>query len=63
MQIADVYLGDGVYASFDGFAIVLDLRGQAAVVPVTKIVLEPEVLAALWRYVAAIQGPVKEVQS
>ena len=25
---SEVYLGDGVYAKFDGFGIVLDLRGQ-----------------------------------
>ena len=28
MKIEDIYLGDGVYASFDGYHIVLDLRGQ-----------------------------------
>lgn len=38
------YLGDGVYASFDGYMITLDLRGQDST---TRIALEPEVLAAL----------------
>ncbi len=42
--IKDRYLGDGVYASFDGFSIWLDLRGQDST---TKICLEPSVLAAL----------------
>jgi len=37
------YLGDGVYASFDGFAITLDLRGQ----DLSRIVLEPQVLKSL----------------
>jgi len=47
----DVYLGDGVYASFDGYCIVLDLRGQDST---TRIALEPEVFKALLRYQAHI---------
>lgn len=43
----DAYLGDGVYASFDGYAITLDLRAQD---DTTRIYLEPEVLQALDRY-------------
>jgi hypothetical protein len=43
----DRYLGDGVYASFDGFGITLDLRGQDST---TKIALDPEVLEALVGY-------------
>ncbi|RKZ86752.1 MAG: hypothetical protein DRQ39_05330 [Gammaproteobacteria bacterium] len=35
------YLGDGVYATFDGYAITLDLRGQDCT---TVIVLDPEVV-------------------
>ena len=46
----DRYLGAGVYASFDGFAVVLDLRAQD---DTTRIVLEPEVLAALIAYAKA----------
>lgn len=45
--IADSYLGDGVYASFDGYHVWLDLRGQDSV---TRIALEPPVLTALDRY-------------
>lgn len=41
--IEDAYLGDGVYASFDGYAICLDLRGQDK----SRIVLGPTELAAL----------------
>lgn len=40
------YLGDGVYATFDGYQIVLDLRGQENP-PTTRIALEPAVLAKL----------------
>ncbi len=43
----DTYLGDGVYASFDGYGYRLDLRGQDTT---TKIYLEPSVLAALVRF-------------
>lgn len=43
----DRYLGDGVYASFDGHHIVLDLRGQDNY---TRIALEPAVMSALMHY-------------
>ena len=43
----DKYLGDGVYASFDGYHIILDLRGQDST---TRIALEPPVFAALLDY-------------
>ena len=43
----DDYLGDGVYASFDGYHIVLDLRAQDST---TRIALEPAVMEALIRY-------------
>jgi len=43
----DEYLGDSVYARFDGYCIILDLRAQDSF---TKIALEPTVLEALDRY-------------
>ena len=46
-MIEDRYLGDGVYASFDGHHIVLDLRAQDST---TKIALEPAVLCELVRF-------------
>lgn len=46
MTIPDEYLGDGVYASFDGYHIVLDLRQQNA----SKIALEATVLDNLIKY-------------
>lgn len=45
--IEDTYLGDGVYASFDGYHIVLDLRGQDST---TRISLEPVALKNLNEY-------------
>jgi hypothetical protein len=47
----DTYLGDGVYASFDGYQIWLDTRAQH---PVNRIALEPSVYAALTNYVALL---------
>lgn len=45
--IPDDYLGNGVYASFDGYHIVLDLRAQDHT---TRIALEPEVIQRLIRF-------------
>jgi len=42
------YLGDGVYASFDGFHIWLDLRAQAP--GDVEIALEPTVFERLFLY-------------
>lgn len=44
MQTKERYLGDSVYASFDGYHIWLDLRAQDAT---TRIALEPAVLVEL----------------
>ena len=49
--IDDRYLGDGVYASFDGYMIWLDLRGQDST---TRIALEREVFIALVQYSADV---------
>ena len=49
----DRYLGDGVYASFDGYAIILDLRGQHQT---TRIALEPDVLHAFNLYVESLRN-------
>lgn len=42
--IEDRYIGDGVYASSDGYYIILDLRSQDST---TRIALEPAVYDAL----------------
>lgn len=46
-RLLDEYLGDGVYASFDGYHIVLDLRAQDNT---TKIAIEPAVFHQLVGY-------------
>ena len=48
----DVYLGDGVYASFDGYQIWLDTRAQE---PVNRIALDYYTLAALNAYVERLR--------
>lgn len=50
-QIEDQYLGDGVYASYDGYHVWLDLRAQD---PKIRIGLEPNVVEALNQYIAQI---------
>lgn len=47
----DAYLGDGVYASFDGYQIWLDTRRQS---PVNRIALDPHTFNALKAYVARL---------
>jgi hypothetical protein len=45
------YLGDGVYASFDGYQVKLDLRGQEEIDGhKTEIYLDLEVWEALQRF-------------
>lgn len=48
------YLGDGVYVDFDGFALVLTAENGLSVQE--TIVLEPEVYAALLRYVERLKA-------
>ncbi len=43
----DQYIGDGVYASFDGYGVILDLRAEN---DTTRVYLEPEVFARLVEY-------------
>ena len=45
----DTYLGDGLYAAFDGWQIELySSNGQEKT---NQVYLEPEVLVAFWKYV------------
>ncbi len=46
-KFEDRYIGDGVYASFDGFGVALDLRGQDST---TRIYMEPDVFKQLIQY-------------
>jgi hypothetical protein len=53
--VPKAYLGDGVYADFDGFAVVLTTEDGISVQ--NRIVLEPEVIAAFEAYVARLRAP------
>ena len=60
-KIKDRYLGDGVYASYDGYHVILDLRAQDNT---TRIALEPAVYEALVRYVSNLtQSSTEEEES
>ena len=48
MSEKKVYLGDGAYAEFDGYAVVLTTENGIAVT--NTVVLEPEALIALVRF-------------
>lgn len=50
----EAYLGDGVYATFDGHSMTLDLRAQPGGV---EIVIEPEVMAAMVKFWDACHAP------
>ena len=55
-MMEECYLGDGVYASYDGYHIVLDLRAQDA----SRIALEPSVFDALVAYRERLTRPSRE---
>lgn len=53
------YLGDGVYAAFDGYEITLTTENGIEVT--NTIVLEPEVLSALYVFVEFIKAQTPRV--
>lgn len=52
-----VYLGDSVYATFDGYHIVLTTENGLPYDPSNTIALDPRVCDALSRYIQAIHDP------
>lgn len=58
MQNFKDYLGDGVYADYDGFAIVLTTEN--GIENANTIYLEPHVLTALNRYVEHIGRTIED---
>jgi len=53
----DRYLGDGVYATHDGYHVWLDLRGQDST---TRIALEPSVFRSLIEYERDVRAALEE---
>ncbi len=54
------YLGDSVYAAFDGFGLVLTTENGLSDDPSNTIVMNPEVLAALDRFRESLKAPGEE---
>lgn len=52
--MSKTYLGDGAYVDFDGYALVLTTEN--GIRETNRIVLEPEVYAALLEYVARLKA-------
>jgi len=52
-QRKEAFLGDGVYAVFDGWSIRLDTRAQS---PMHRIVLEPEVIRKMHAFLEECWG-------
>ena len=50
------YLGDGLYADWDGYQIVLAANDRPSMNPTDRVYLEPKVIEALIRYIAKIQA-------
>ena len=59
IEVEDTYIGDGVFASFDGYHIVLDVRAQD---DHTRIALEPAVLDNLNRFRETANAALEEVR-
>ena len=57
--IEDRYIGDGVYASFDGYHIILDLRAQDKT---TRIALEPDILRKIIQFSEDIKKKGQEAE-
>jgi hypothetical protein len=53
MDEDDVYLGDGLYASFDGYQI--ELYASNGICKTNQVYLDPHVLAAFLRYVESLK--------
>lgn len=57
-----VYLGDSVYADFDGYAVILTTENGLPSDPSNRIVLEPSVIHSLIDYVKG-QADASEVSA
>lgn len=56
------YLGDGVYASFDGYHIVLTAGHHDAACAEHAIYLDPGTVEALDRYIESIKARIEEMR-
>lgn len=58
MSKRERYLGDGVYATYDGDTLTLDLRGQDNT---TRIVLDTDTVDALLEFLSSIELELRDV--
>lgn len=49
------YLGDGLYADFDGYQIILAANDRVSGHPTDKVALEPGVVRAFFNYVKSLK--------
>lgn len=61
MSAPKEYLGDGVYASFDGYQIWL--TAENGICATDSIALEPDVLNSLNRFAQKINGTTEDAES
>ena len=54
------YLGDSVYAEFDGFGIWLTTNNGYPDDPRNKIYMEPQIVFAFKKYLESLRKPLKE---
>ncbi len=57
----DFYLGDGLYAAFDGWQI--ELYAYDGICKTNQVYLEPAVLTAFLRYVEQMKSQSKDAES
>jgi len=55
MQAKKIYLGDSVYAAFDGYQVTLTTENGFG--PTNTIYLEPNVVDALWKFIKQCEKP------
>jgi hypothetical protein len=55
-KVMKEYLGDSVYAEFDGYQITLTTENDLANDPSNTIFLEPAVVAALQEFIKKVKG-------
>lgn len=51
----ELYLGDGLYADFDGYQIILAANDRVSGNPTDKVALEPDVVTAFQDYVIMLR--------
>lgn len=56
-EIEKTYLGDGVYAHFDGYSVVLETHN--GICATNTIILEPEVVIAYQKYLERLSEKLK----